>query len=81
MRSFIGRLVPTVVLRRRSGDKQWFDASCWRAYDAKQSAYHAWCRAHSADHWNRFALARAEAQSVYGVARESHNECTRNTLN
>ena len=25
-------------------------------------------------------LARAEAQRVYGAARESHNECTRNTL-
>ena len=25
-------------------------------------------------------LARAEALRVYGAARESHNECTRNTL-
>ena len=29
----IGRLVPTTVLRSTSGDKQWFDASCRRAYD------------------------------------------------
>ena len=29
----IGRLIPTAVLRRRSGDKQSFDASCLRAYD------------------------------------------------
>ena len=29
----VGRLVPTTVLGIRSGDKQWFDASCWRAYD------------------------------------------------
>ena len=32
----IGRLVPTTVLRCRSVDKQWFDASCRRAYDAKR---------------------------------------------
>ena len=24
----IGRLLPTTVLRSRSGDKEWFDASC-----------------------------------------------------
>ena len=47
----IVRLVPTIVLCRRSGDKQWFDSSCRSAYDAKQTAYHAWCRARSADHW------------------------------
>ena len=27
------------VLHGRSGDKQWFDASCRRAYDVKQTAY------------------------------------------
>ena len=35
----IGRHVPTTVLRNRSGDKQLFDASCRRDYDAKQTAY------------------------------------------
>ena len=30
----IGRYVPTTVMNSRSGDKQWFDASCRRAYDA-----------------------------------------------
>ena len=30
--------------------------------------------------WGQFVLARAEAQKVYGAARESHNERTRNTL-
>ena len=73
-------LVHTTVLRSGSVDKQWFDDSCKRVYDAKQTAYHAWCRARSADHWGRFVLARAEAQRVYGAARESHNERTRNTL-
>ena len=63
-----------------SGDEQWFDASCQESYDTKQIAYHAWCWAHNADHWGLFLLARAEAQKVYGAARESHNECTRNTL-
>ena len=57
----VGSHVPTTVLRSRSGDKQWFDASCRRAYDAKQTAYHAWCIARSADHWGRFVLARAKA--------------------
>ena len=33
----IGRLVPTIVLRSISEDKQWFDASCRRALDAKLS--------------------------------------------
>ena len=37
----IGRYVPTTVLRSRSGDKQWFYASCLRAYDARQTAYRA----------------------------------------
>ena len=46
----IGRLFPTTVLHSRSGEKQLFDGSCRRAYDAKQTAYRAWCRARSADH-------------------------------
>ena len=37
----IGWYVPTTVLRSRSGNKQWFDSSCRRAYDAKQTAYRA----------------------------------------
>ena len=41
---------------------------------------HGGCRARSADLWGRFVLARAEAKTVYGAAREPHNECTRNTL-
>ena len=36
-----GRYVPTTILHRKSGDKQWFDASCQRAYGAKQTAYRA----------------------------------------
>ena len=75
----IDGLVPTTVLCSRSGDKQWFDVSCRRAYDAKQTAYQAWCRTRSGDHWGRFVLARAEAQRVYGAARVSLNKRTRNT--
>ena len=63
----IGRLVPTTVLCSKSGDKQWFDASCQRAYDAKQTVYCAWCRACRADHWCRFVFARTVAQRVYGA--------------
>ena len=37
-------------------------------------------RAGKADDWGQFVLARAETQRVYGAARESHNERTRNTL-
>ena len=55
----VGRFVPTTVLRRRSKDKQQFDASCLRAYDAKQTAYRAWCRAGNTEHWGQFVLARA----------------------
>ena len=73
----IGWLVSTTVFRRRSEDKQWFDASRQRAYAAKQTAYHAWCRARSADHMGRFGLDRAEAQRVYGAPRESRHEFTR----
>ena len=76
----IGRYVPNTVLRSRSGDKQWFDASCRRAYDATQTAYRAWCRAYNAQYCGQFVLTCAEAQSVYGAARQSLNECTRNTL-
>ena len=75
----VGRYVPTTVLRSKSGDNQWFDASCWRALDAKQTTYHAWCRACNAEHWGQFVFALAVAQRVYGAARESHNERTRNT--
>ena len=57
----IGRFVHTTVLCSRSGDKQWFDGSCRGADDAKQTAYHAWCRARSADHWGQFVLAHVEA--------------------
>ena len=53
---------PTTVLRSSSMNKKWFVASCQRAYDAKQTAYRAWCGAGCADHWLRFVLARAEAQ-------------------
>ena len=63
-----------------SGDKQWFDASCRREYDAKQTVYRAWCRARDADHWSQFELASIEAKRVCSAARESHNERTRNTL-
>ena len=76
----IGRLVITTILRSRSGDQQWFVASCMRAYDAKQTAYHSLSRACSADHWGRFVFARADPQRVYGAARESHKERTRNSL-
>ena len=65
----VGRLVPTTVFRSRSEDKLWFDASGWSAYDAKQTAYRAWCRARGADNCGQFVLARAAAQSVYGASR------------
>ena len=41
-----------------------------RTYDAKQIAYRAWCRARNDEHWGHFVLAHAEAQTVYGAARE-----------
>ena len=67
-------------MRCRSGDKQWFDASCRSAYDAKQTAYRAWFSARNSEHWGQFVLARAEAQKIFGAARKWHNEHTRNTL-
>ena len=39
-----------------------------------------WSRERNAEHLGQFELARAEAQRVYGAAKESHNDCTRNTL-
>ena len=57
----IGRYVPTTVLRSRSGDKQWCDASCQKAYDAKQTAYRVWCRSRNAEHSGQFVLVCAEA--------------------
>ena len=76
VRSLVGMFLPTTVLLSRSRDKQWFDASCWRAYDAKQTVYRAWCRARNAEHLGQFVLSRAEAQRVYGAARELHNMFT-----
>ena len=76
----IGRYVSTAVLCSRSGEKQWFNASRLRAYDAKQTDYRAWCRARIGEYWCQFVFARTKAQRVYGAARKSHNESTRNTL-
>ena len=59
----IGWYVSTIVLRSRYGDKQWFDAICLGAYDAKQNACHDWCRARHAEHWGLFVLANAEAHA------------------
>ena len=70
----IGRYVPKTVLQSRSGDKQWFEASCQRAYDAKQTAYRAWCRAHNAEHWDQFVLVRAEAQRTRNILK--HYTCS-----
>ena len=56
LRSLAGLFLQSSVLHSRSGDEQWFDA-----YDAKQTAYPAWCRACSADHWGP-VFARAEAR-------------------
>ena len=53
----ICRQVHTTVLHRRSGDKQWFDASCRRPYDPKQTAYRAWCRVEM-DRMSKFAYPR-----------------------
>ena len=39
----IGRYVPTTVSLSISGDKQWFDVSCRRDYNAKQALNRAWC--------------------------------------
>ena len=51
----IGGYDPTTVLHCRSGDKQLFGSSCRRAYDAKQTAYRAWCRAGNAEHLGSIA--------------------------
>ena len=67
-------------MRSRSGDKQWFDVSCRKAYDAKQTAYHAWCIARNAEHWGQFVHARAEAQRSMVLSSKSRNERNRNTL-
>ena len=56
------RFVPTTVVRSRSGDKHWLESNCRRAYNAKQTAYHAWSRERGADLWNQFVHSRTEAQ-------------------
>ena len=45
----ISRLFPTTVLRSRSGNRQWFDDRCLRAYDGKQTTYRACCRTRIAE--------------------------------
>ena len=68
---FCSQCVPTTVLRSRSGDKQWFDSSCGRAYDGKHTDYPAWYTARNANQWGQFVRARAEAKSImHGAARE-----------
>ena len=80
IREVIGRYFFMIVFHSRSKDKKWFDASCRRAYGTRQTAYRAFCRGRYADHWGQFVLAHAKAKWVYGAARESYHECTRNTL-
>ena len=72
VRAVIGGYIPTTVLRSISGDKHWFDSSCRKVYDAKQTDYHAWSKTLNTEHLGKFLLACAEAQRVYGAARKSH---------
>ena len=80
MRSLVGMFLLLFCVVDLEKSNAWCDVSCRRAYDAKQTTYHVWFRAPNATHMGQFVLARAEAQRVYGAARESHNEPHRNTL-
>ena len=74
VRSFLGLFLPLFCVVNLETSTGLMPAA------GEHVAYHAWCRACCADHLFRFVFARAEAQRVYGTARKSNNESTRNTL-
>ena len=68
-----GRYVPTTVLRSRSGDNNGLMPAARKLMMLNRLLIVP-CVQSNAEHWGQFVLARAEAQLVYGAARESHNE-------
>ena len=76
----IARYVPSRMIRIRSRDKPWFDEACRRAFDAKQVAYRAWCRARSPQCWIAYVRLRDAAEVVFSRSRREHDLRTRATL-
>ena len=58
------RFVPMITVRRRGEDAAWFDGDCRRAFKLKQSAYHCWCRNHSAVTWDLFCQGEVLKDSI-----------------
>ena len=79
VRGIMERFVPMVTERRRGGDAAWCDGDCRRAFVLKQSAYHRWCRNHSAVNWDLFCQARGTANKLYAAAKARYSaDCRRN---
>ena len=75
------RFIPMVTVRRRGGDASRFDGDCRRAFELKQSAYHHWCRNHSAVNWDSFCQARGTANRLYAAAKAHYSaDCHRKLM-
>ena len=76
----VDRYVPKVTLRRRFGDKPWFDAPCRAGFDRKQTAYFQWCRSRSREDLDLFRRAQRDANACYEDARVRYSEQCLNKL-
>ena len=72
----IERFVPMVTVRR-GGDMAWCDGDCKRAFELKQSAYHRWCRNHSAVNWDLLCQARGTANRLYAAVKARYSADSR----
>ena len=77
----ITKFIPSRVIKVRSRDKPWFDESCRRAFDAKQTAYRAWCRVRSPLLWNAYVVARDEAGAIFSRSEDDYKYRIKHTLN
>ena len=67
-------------MRRRGRETAWFDYNCRRAFELKQSAYHRWCRSHTAGSWDLFCQARGTTNRLHAVVNARYFAICRRNL-
>ena len=79
--NIINECVPSRILKFRLRDKPWFNDSCRRIYDVKQTAYRTWTRHRTHANWLDYTRLRAQAVNVYDAAKTEYNRHLQETLN
>ena len=72
--------VPKVTIRKRHGDRPWFDETCRAAFKRKQTAYNRWRHARSDVNYELFRASQRDANSVYDEARRVYKSRCRDKL-